>query len=107
MKPLYIATTALALIAVSPLHAQSDNAQSSEEAASGEGAKEAEKVKPKKITDRSHPDYVRCKREKIIGSLSRKRRICLTNRQWKEVANDQNRLARELAEENTNRPGGN
>ncbi|GAA0487808.1 hypothetical protein GCM10009096_33410 [Parasphingorhabdus litoris] len=43
---------------------------------------ETEKKKPKKITDRRHPDYVRCRSEPIIGSLSRKRRICMTNAQW-------------------------
>jgi|GEM_PF-2564288 len=40
--------------------------------------------KPKKITDRRHPDYVRCRSEPIIGSLARKRRICMTNAEWVE-----------------------
>ena len=38
--------------------------------------------KPKKITDRRHPDYVRCRSEAIIGSLTRKKRICMTNAEW-------------------------
>lgn len=37
---------------------------------------------PKKITDRRHPDYVRCRSQAIIGSLARKRRVCMTNREW-------------------------
>ncbi|GAB5487816.1 MAG: hypothetical protein Pars2KO_13860 [Parasphingorhabdus sp.] len=38
--------------------------------------------KPKKITDRSHPDYVRCRNRPTMGSLARKQRICMTNREW-------------------------
>lgn len=38
--------------------------------------------KPKKITDRSHPDYVRCRNRPTMGSLARKQRICMTNKEW-------------------------
>lgn len=47
------------------------------------GASEVKKAdKPKKITDRSHPDYVRCRNRPTMGSLARKQRICMTNREW-------------------------
>ncbi len=62
--------------------------------------------KKKKITDRSHPDYVRCRSEKVIGSLAKRRRICMTNREWAETSRKGNSMAREIAEENTSRPGG-
>lgn len=39
-------------------------------------------VAPKKIKDRRHPDYIRCRSQAIIGSLARKRRVCMTNREW-------------------------
>ena len=61
---------------------------------------------PKKITDRNHPDYIRCRTEDIIGSRAKKRRICLTNRQWADVNQKGNQLAREMADDNTSRPAG-
>ena len=70
------------------------------------GAEEAVEVeetkakKPKKIKDRNHPDYVRCRSEPIIGSLARKRRICMTNREWVEMARKGNERTREVIDEN-------
>ena len=54
----------------------------------GEVAEEqAKKANPApKITDRSDPDYVRCRSEPIIGSLVRKRKICMTNSEWEQYA---------------------
>ncbi len=49
--------------------------------------------KPEKITDKNHPDYVRCRTEPVIGSLARKRRVCMTNEQWEEAARVGNRFA--------------
>ena len=60
-----------------------------------------------KITDKRHPDYIRCRSEKVIGSLSKRNRVCLTNRQWEETSRKGNDLAREMAADNTNRPNGN
>jgi len=67
---------------------------------------QAAESEPEKITDRKHPDYVRCKSEKVIGSLSKRRRVCLTNRQWADLSRDQSAMAREFAQENTSRSAG-
>lgn len=56
--------------------------------------------KPEKITDRRHPDYVRCRSEPIIGSLSRKRRICMTNKEWVEFTRTGSRDSKEFVEDN-------
>ncbi len=49
-----------------------------------EDKKSEEDQRGPKITDRSHPDYVRCRSEPVIGSLVRKRKICMTNSAWRE-----------------------
>lgn len=56
--------------------------------------------KPKKVTDRRHPDYVRCRSEPIIGSLSRKRRICMTNKEWVEYTRTGSRDSKEFVDDN-------
>lgn len=61
---------------------------------------EIKKEKPKKITDRSHPDYVRCRSEPVIGSLSRKRRTCMTNAEWKETNKQGNKASRDFVDDN-------
>lgn len=55
--------------------------------------------KPKKITDRRHPDYVRCRSEPVIGSLARKRRICMTNKEWVEYTKAGTRESRGFVED--------
>ncbi|MFC4291207.1 hypothetical protein ACFOWX_02135 [Sphingorhabdus arenilitoris] len=60
--------------------------------------------KSKKITDRKHPDYVRCRTEPVLGSNAKKRRVCLTNKQWAEVSRDGNAMARDMVESGTSRP---
>lgn len=49
-----------------------------------------------KITDKNHPDFMRCKSESIIGTRARVRRVCLTNRQWAEASLQGNQLARDV-----------
>ena len=61
---------------------------------------EAQSKKPKKITDRRHPNYVRCRSEPIIGSLARKRRVCMTNQEWVEYTQIGSRNSREFVEDN-------
>lgn len=51
---------------------------------------------PAKITDKTHPDFVRCKTESIIGTRARVKRVCLTNRQWAEASQSGNQLARDI-----------
>lgn len=50
------------------------------------------------ITDKSHPDYVRCRSERVIGSLAKRTKTCKTNREWEEVARVGNRGARDIVE---------
>ncbi|GAA0487801.1 hypothetical protein GCM10009096_33400 [Parasphingorhabdus litoris] len=60
----------------------------------------AKKEKPKKITDRKHPDYVRCRSEPIMGSLARKRRVCMTNREWVAHNLEGSKRSREFVDDN-------
>lgn len=55
-----------------------------------------ESVETEKITDRRHPEFVRCRSESIIGKLARKRKICMTNKQWAEARKSGNRLATDM-----------
>lgn len=55
--------------------------------------------RPNKITDKKHPDYVRCKSEPVIGSLAKRKRTCLTNRQWELNARDGNDTSREFIQQ--------
>lgn len=94
MKP------AVALLGVAMAVALPVSAQEVENAEKAKAEAEAEaKAKPKKITDRQHPDYIRCRRERVIGSLAKRRKICMTNREWKMIANEGNRGANELVDE--------
>lgn len=54
---------------------------------------------PKKITDRRHPDYVRCRSEPIIGALARKRRVCMTNAEWAAAIKASSRNAKEFVDD--------
>ncbi|MBZ6379498.1 MULTISPECIES: hypothetical protein [Pacificimonas] len=40
--------------------------------------------------DKSDPNYLRCKRLKVIGSLAKRKEVCMTNHEW-EVARLQGR----------------
>ena len=51
-----------------------------------------------KITDKKHPDYVKCRTESVIGSRAKKRKVCMTNAQWAEVARNGNERANKLVE---------
>ena len=53
---------------------------------------------PTPITDKSHPDYVRCRSERVIGSLAKRTKTCKTNREWEDVARVGNRGARDIIE---------
>lgn len=60
-----------------------------------------------KITDKNHPDFVRCRTESVIGSRAKKRKVCLTNRQWAEVARDGNAVATRVVEDGRSGLAGN
>ncbi len=53
-------------------------------------------VEAEKITDRDHPDYVKCRSEPIIGTRARKKRVCMTNSQWAAAAAEGNEVARRM-----------
>ena len=55
--------------------------------------------KAEKITDKNHPDYVRCRSESVIGSRAKKNRVCMTNRQWEEMAREGNDVSRRAVED--------
>ena len=55
---------------------------------------------PRRITDRRDPEYVRCRSEPIIGSLAKKRRVCMTNKEWAEYTQIGSRNSKEFVEDN-------
>ena len=61
---------------------------------------EERSVKKEKITDKSDPDYVRCKSEAVLGSRARRKRTCMTNREWELVARRGNEATREFVDRN-------
>ncbi|UAB79105.1 hypothetical protein INR77_05290 [Erythrobacter sp. SCSIO 43205] len=71
-------------------------AQDAAAAQAGDATKET--AEPKKITDRNHPDYVRCRREPVIGSRARFTKRCYTNREWEQIAQRGNEGTREIVE---------
>ena len=52
-----------------------------------------------KITDKDHPDFIKCRMERVLGSLAKRRKTCLTNRQWEEFARRGNDNARKTVEQ--------
>ncbi len=93
-KIAYVTTAAVfgALMVSAPAHAAGSDAVTTEELV-------FKNEKPKKITDRSHPDYVRCRSEPVIGSLARKRRVCMTNSEWAKHNRAGSRVSREFVED--------
>ena len=63
-------------------------------------AQEAKQEDTAKITDKDHPDYVKCRTERVLGSLAKRKKTCLTNRQWEEFARRGNENARRTVEDN-------
>ena len=55
-------------------------------------------VATKEITDKRHPDYVKCRSQSVIGSRAKKRRVCMTNREWAEAARKGNAMANTVVE---------
>ena len=90
MKIIFLAIASVAIF-VAPAQAKDKEAVKAPEV-----PKRGEK--PKKITDRRHPDYIRCRSEPIMGSLSRKRRVCMTNREWVAYTQKGSAESRELVE---------
>ncbi len=68
----------------------------------GQAAESAEKLDPK------DPNYVRCRKLAVTGSLVKKERICKTNAEWAKASEDAQRNADDLITRNrTGNIGGN
>ncbi|MFU7527660.1 hypothetical protein [Qipengyuania sp. ASV99] len=99
-------TAILAALALQAAPAATDDAlqedssavSSQTEAETAASPQQAAAEEAEEITDRSHPDYMRCRRESVIGSNARKRRVCMTNREWELAASTGNSGAREIVE---------
>lgn len=48
---------------------------------------------PTKVTDRNSPDYIRCKRLAVTGSLISSAKTCKTNAEWARLAESEQRDA--------------
>ncbi|WP_156472227.1 hypothetical protein [Sphingorhabdus sp. M41] len=86
----------LALVAMSPTSASATPAA----AFAGTDTVEEPAKKTLKLSDRRHPDYVRCRSEPIIGSLAKKRRICMTNKEWAHYVRTGSRYSKEFVDDN-------
>jgi len=88
--------------------AKNDQAETGKEQEVDATSKTATETKPAKITDRSDPNYIRCRSERVIGSLVKKRKKCMTNAEWKVYNTEGNRIANELVDESrsTSMPAG-
>ncbi|WP_422342641.1 hypothetical protein [Parasphingorhabdus sp.] len=53
-----------------------------------------------KISDKRHPDYVRCRVEPVAGSIIKHRRVCMTNRNWKLAIRLGNKYASDFVADN-------
>jgi len=88
-----LASMAALLMAQQAPAATTDNAQAAPPVAT------SQPLKAEKITDRSHPDYIRCKREPVIGSRAKFTKTCMTNSQWDQLAANGNRDARQIVDD--------
>ena len=59
----------------------------------------AEQSTDLKVTDRRHPDYVRCRNYSVIGSLAKKRRVCMTNKEWVVYIRESSKRTRQMIED--------
>lgn len=52
----------------------------------------------------AHPNYIRCKKDPVVGSLVRKLRVCRTNEEWKRFSAMGNDNGREILDDMTKAP---
>ena len=57
-----------------------------------------EAPKYKTIDDKTHPDFVRCRRLPVPGMRLKTQRICMKNREWREYLAQKNRRTRGIAD---------
>ncbi len=89
------AAPALLMLQTAPAAPQSAPAEQATTATSEASVKVASAAE---ITDKNHPDYVRCRSDKVIGSLAKRKKTCMTNREWEAAARTGNRGARDIVE---------
>lgn len=46
----------------------------------------------------AHPDFIKCRKQSVIGSLAKKTRVCRTNEGWAQSWQQGNQTARENAD---------
>jgi hypothetical protein len=63
-------------------------------------------AQPAKASPDPDADKLICKKEAEIGSLVKRKKTCLTQAQWKQVIESNQRGARRMIEEATGRPSG-
>jgi len=51
-----------------------------------------------------HPNYIRCRKTVVIGSLVKKQRVCRTNQQWRVAIETGNTNARAMADDMSKLP---
>ena len=49
--------------------------------------------------DATHPYYIKCRKDPVVGTLVRKLRVCRTNEQWKQFAATGNDSGREVLDD--------
>lgn len=95
MKWILLPVLAVAGLAGTPSSARSDDPQPETRAPAVPVSASSD---PKSL-DKNHPDFVVCRSESVIGSIAKRRKVCLTNRQWAAVQRDGNGLARRIVED--------
>lgn len=103
MKYLFVPIVGSLMLAAPALAVGGNDPSTTKQAATSEPP-----AKPQKITDRNDPDYVRCRSESVIGSKAQKRRICMTNAEWKAHLREGSKRANEFIEDmrvGLNQPG--
>ena len=54
--------------------------------------------------DPTHPYYIRCRKDPVVGSRVRKLRVCRTNEQWKQFLAQGENNGREILDEMSHAP---
>ena len=75
-----------------------------QQTASNQNAAPAPQAEPVNVAvavkSKDDPNAVRCKSEKIIGSRAKRKRTCMTNKEWALVEQRGNDATREFARDN-------
>lgn len=91
----FISIAALSLILVTPAIAASDDQPPSR---SPSGMSPGEIKAHNAGLESSDPNYIKCRKAEVMGSLVKKERICRTNAQWKEATALGNEGTRDMVE---------